>query len=739
MTNSRLARVNVSRGDRADEFTWAHQWSRVPKPWRNGFYRLDTAPHNEVFVRNANYLRSEKHYEFVPAENSRLRNECAWWLWSIWADGSRKIDPAMLAWWGRSITALAQARASFATSGVEVSTADFEPALVVREALRAFEKRNGRYPSPGNTRNLESAAHSIHDHVTVRCSDTPWWVHDTWNMRLDERIPRRQHEPHAERIITLAGIEPTWLREGIRYWISQALLLDMYTWTTACARVTSVGSLFGAFCRTRSVTGPAVAEDLAGVRGTFMEYLAYLRSPEATSTGKPLAPSGVKAAQSHVQSFYAFMTDNADAAAQFTGDGAWRNLTVNHTRLWAPSYAPRRAGNSQEIRYYTDTEVGRLIAHLPVLAAPTSETITIDHAGTSDSFTGLGDPQAARAWEIQTLTGRRASEVLMLNREPLTMLDLGDGPASGSGARDAFVARLRYQQTKVDGVDPTILVQQAVVNIVDEQQNWLAQHMPEAADGPYLFPQMRGNYRGLRPRAYRSYADALKRLNKAVNLVDDSGRPLVYTQTRRLRHTRATNLLNAGVPVHVVMRYLGHKSPEMTMRYAATLAVTEEAEFLKYKKIGADGQDLNIAPRDLLDIAQLDQRADRILPNGLCLLPPTQSCDKGNACLPCGSFATDQSHLPEHRAHRAKLLALIDTRKATFEARHGQPMPETNIWLTARLREIASLEAIIERLEAESSDDPVTGAGTTGRTALTLVTDPSTRNELREQLNARNQ
>ena len=85
---------------------------------------------------------------------------------------------------------------------------------------------------------------------------------------------------------------------------------------------------------------------------------------------------------------------------------------------------------------------------------------------------------------------------------------------------------------------------------------------------------VRGNARGLNPRTYRSYADALKRLNKATGLTDDTGKPLDYTETHRLRHTRATTLLNSGVPVHVLQRYLGHRSPEMSMRYAQTLDTT---------------------------------------------------------------------------------------------------------------------------------------------------------------------
>ena len=45
-------------------------------------------------------------------------------------------------------------------------------------------------------------------------------------------------------------------------------------------------------------------------------------------------------------------------------------------------------------------------------------------------------------------------------------------------------------------------------------------------------------------------------------------------------YTRATQLLNDGVPFHVVQRYLGHQRPN-DRRYAATLTAIAEAEFLK--------------------------------------------------------------------------------------------------------------------------------------------------------------
>ena len=39
-------------------------------------------------------------------------------------------------------------------------------------------------------------------------------------------------------------------------------------------------------------------------------------------------------------------------------------------------------------------------------------------------------------------------------------------------------------------------------------------------------------------------------------------------QSFQFRHTVGTRMINLGVPHHIIQRYLGHKGPEMTNRYA---------------------------------------------------------------------------------------------------------------------------------------------------------------------------
>jgi hypothetical protein len=159
----------------------------------------------------------------------------------------------------------------------------------------------------------------------------------------------------------------------------------------------------------------------------------------------------------------------------------------------------------------------------------------------------------------------------------------------------------------------------------------------------------------------------------------------------------------------------------MTMIYAQTLASTHEREFLRYLKLNADARELDVDLRDLYDMIQLNRHTDRILPNGCCLLPPRQTCGKGNACLTCDKFATDVTFLPELTTQQARTAQLIDERRAAFTARTGQQMSADNVWLAGRRAEQDALGRIITALaQAQPDHAPLTavrGAGVAARTA----------------------
>jgi hypothetical protein len=286
------------------------------------------------------------------------------------------------------------------------------------------------------------------------------------------------------------------------------------------------------------------------------------------------------------------------------------------------------------------------------------------------------------------------------------------------------VAKLRYQQTKIDGAPNTILVHAEVVAVIREQQEWADRYFAErGAPGKspkYLFLAAQMNRNGDRPYSDRPLRTLLTKLATRLDVRDNAGAVVDFNRTHRFRHTVATNLLNAGVPLHVLQRYLGHLTPTMTMTYAQTLQSTAEAEFLRYRKIAADGRDLEIDPRDLYDMLELDRRTDRILPNGWCLLPPRQVCVKGNACLTCDKFATDATFLPELQNQLARTGQLIDDRREAFKARTAQDMSDDNVWLAGRRQEQDALGRIILTLQhtrlADGTIRAIRGAGVEART-----------------------
>ena len=153
----------------------------------------------------------------------------------------------------------------------------------------------------------------------------------------------------------------------------------------------------------------------------------------------------------------------------------------------------------------------------------------------------------------------------------------------------------------------------------------------------------------------------------------------------------------------------------IALRYADTLPKTHEREFLRFKKLGRDGRELDLDPGDIYEMVQLSRHTDRILPNGVCLLPPLKRCERGNACLTCDHFATDARHLPELNAQLSETEALIEHRREQHRKRTGRQMTGDNVWLQQRLAEGRSLVSIIAALKATEDGQAVRGAGVAGR------------------------
>ncbi len=183
-----------------------------------------------------------------------------------------------------------------------------------------------------------------------------------------------------------------------------------------------------------------------------------------------LASGTVRHQVKHVEQFYAFMADHKHEAAHALGDPRWQALGDQHARLWRAGEIPVPAREPDEEIYFDEHTMAQVMRHAGLLGAPKD-------AG------GLGDEQAMRILMLLARTGRRVNELLLLDFDCLLSIP-GLHSTDQDAGPDAIVAKLRFQQTKIEGAPDTIFVDSEVVAIVRAQQQWVHAHMRRAAARP---------------------------------------------------------------------------------------------------------------------------------------------------------------------------------------------------------------------------------------------------------------
>ena len=709
MTGSRgqtaLDLLESARG-RADPQALEALWSAVPGPMRLSRFAPGTVPpqYASAFCHGGTW-RAGVDLSHLP---DPMRREVAWCIFRIIELGGTIPTPALSMLVRRLGEVIADQPGRAPASLLGMAGRDW-----CQQIQRAAHRRTGRLPAAATMRNIRALLARMMRLLATACDTGPWWQLDQWNPVEDTRIPLRDHEPMGRYAVRFDRIGMPWLRRGLQWHCKVGLETGTLRWSTVHRRIVAVTEL-DSFLRSRQASGPCLAEGPGQVRALMLDFLGHLRVREAArgrGAGRRLSPASVQRLASDVEQFYLFMADSKEAAAAALAEPGWLQLGPQHARFYRRGELPGKPRPELGREVIDDDAMTQIMAGLSLLGAPASQG-------------GLGDEQAMRITMLVALLGRRVSEICLLDRDPL--LPLLPAPAGSTAAADgqAAVARLRYQQTKIDGAPGTVLVDAAVVAIIREQQEWAGRFFAgRGAPGKtpkYLFLAGQMNRNGDRPYPGGTLHARLSELARRLDVRDAAGALVDFNRTHRFRHTVATNLLNSGVPIHVLQRYMGHLTPAMTMHYAQTLQSTAEAEFLRYRKLTADARDTGIDPTDLYDLLQLGQRTDRMLPNGYCLLPPRQVCGKGNACLTCDKFATDASFLPELNDQLQRTGQLIKTRQAAFTARTGAPVSQDNVWLAGLRTEQNALRNIITELEKEPGAAPgpkaVRGAGTTART-----------------------
>ena len=124
-------------------------------------------------------------------------------------------------------------------------------------------------------------------------------------------------------------------------------------------------------------------------------------------------------------------------------------------------------------------------------------------------------------------------------------------PAPAAPGPGAMTARLRYQQTKIDGAPDTILVDAEIVAIIRAWRNGpspgCGEHAAPGVRSRYLFLGLLFNRNADRPYVLATLHKALTELARRLDIRDSAGQPVDFRRTHRFRHTRATSLQVSGV------------------------------------------------------------------------------------------------------------------------------------------------------------------------------------------------
>ncbi len=552
--------------------------------------------------------------------------------------------------------------------------------------------------------------------LLARCHDGPWWALDDWHPRCDPRIPLSAREPLANYGCSPGQIAQPWLREAVKWHLGTLLEAGTLRWTTISQERLPCLLRFdrwlaAAFDDPGDVLGdPAAAAGQAAAFRRWDADPANRCGPRERRAPSVVHPRLINDDLRAVAELFAFLAANRAEARTVLGPSPWQQVTEAHAASWfrQVSRIPHRPALNDR-HYVDDHALAQIPAALPLLGLPRDQQMQITRGdGTRLLAHGFDDPQAMRMILLQILTGRRASEIRTcafdcLSAVPARVTEAGEGEVEG-----APIARFQYAQSKIDTAPDSILVDREITAVIEEQQQWLRARFPDTKPR-YLFAQRLGNRTGTKPYPSGTYTWMLREFSNIVKITDSAGRPVQLSHTHRFRHTKLTRLAELGLPIHVLQRYAGHASPTMSMRYIAHREEHAEQAFLATTKLRADGTRVLFSREDH-DRLHLFDRADRFLPHGWCLLPPLQSCDKGNACLTCSVFVTDQTHQSALQRQLAETEQLIARSTAAFEQRHGRPMPADNVWLAQRRAEHAALTRLLAALQ-DNPGRAVQGAG----------------------------
>jgi Phage integrase family len=237
-------------------------------------------------------------------------------------------------------------------------------------------------------------------------------------------------------------------------------------------------------------------------------------------------------------------------------------------------------------------------------------------------------------------------------------------------------------------------VVEAVVKVTKDQSNTI--NNPKN----YLFVQLEGIRRG-RPYNYYDIRRSLKRFTGEQKIVDDSGKPF-FIKNHAFRHTKGVELLNNGMNILHVQKWMAHASPEMTLHYAKILDTTMRNSWEEATKQGIFRVDIeskrlvkielsDIENEDIIEWEYIRHNLDAVkMELGYCIKPIKQPCPtQANPCLSCRNFCTTPEFIPQFEMEITEVKNVIERGRALGR----------QVWIDKNQTTLDQLEPILETLK----------------------------------------
>lgn len=180
----------------------------------------------------------------------------------------------------------------------------------------------------------------------------------------------------------------------------------------------------------------------------------------------------------------------------------------------------------------------------------------------------------------------------------------------------------------------------------------------------YLFNCYEGRCMGL-PFSKPAFSRAVQKMIEKNNICDADG-SLFHFKAHGLRHTRAMEYAEQGMPIGIIQRLLGHCSLQMSLHYAK---VTEDTLYQKWKNT----ERLDLFRPAALPPGRREDQEDMVryekvrpgldavrVPFGVCFKPSKAGCRRQTEqCMECPSFCSTSENLDEYAAEIEKARSMI--------------------------------------------------------------------------------